>query len=415
MSRLTLVRHATLLLELGGQTLLIDPMLDDVGAQPPVEDSANDRRNPLAALPDAADSILDRADAVCITHTHIDHLDPSAIELLAGRDVTAFCQPADHERLRELGIGAPLVPVSARLAWRGVQIARTDGRHGTGEIAELLAPVSGFVLSAAADRIYVAGDTIWCDEVRDAIDEHRPTVVVVNAGEARLGEGDPITMSADDVIAVARHAAGSVVAVHMEALNHCELSRARLAAAAERAGVCGACTGGRRDDRVRLIDRSLDKLPGSMSDQAKTVRTVLGDVGRAELGHTQPHEHVLSDMSAIIQRWGLRSLSGDRPPSTNPGGMAVGTEFPASVRERLTQPVRLDNYDWIRRNVLNWDNMRLTVRGRRGRGTAALPRRRRRLDRRLHSRRNGPGPARMRPHLPCHRRPHRDGLGLLRA
>lgn len=58
-----------------------------------------------------------------------------------------------------------------------------------------------------------------------------PDVVVVNAGEARMLEGDPITMSADDVITVARHSSGRVVAVHMEALNHCVLTRAELAEA----------------------------------------------------------------------------------------------------------------------------------------------------------------------------------------
>jgi L-ascorbate metabolism protein UlaG (beta-lactamase superfamily) len=258
MARLTLIRHATLLVELAGQTLLVDPMLDDAAAQPPVEDSANDRRNPLVALPVPAEAILDRADAVVVTHPHIDHLDPSARTLLSDREIPVLCQPADHDRLRELRIGAPLIPVSAPLTWRGIDVARTDGRHGTGEMAELLGPVSGFVLSAGADRIYVAGDTVWCDEVRDAIDEHDPTVVVVNAGEARVGDADPITMSADDVIAVARHAAGRVVAVHMEALNHCGLSRAKLKAAAEQAGVDIHVPA--NGDTIEF-DRSLDNLP----------------------------------------------------------------------------------------------------------------------------------------------------------
>lgn len=85
--------------------------------------------------------------------------------------------------------------------------------------------------------VYVAGDTVWCDEVRTAIDDHAPDVVVVNAGEARMQEGDPITMTAADVIATARHSRGRVVAVHMEALNHCVLTRDALAAEVREAGV----------------------------------------------------------------------------------------------------------------------------------------------------------------------------------
>ena len=80
------------------------------------------------------------------------------------------------------------------------------------------------------------------------------------------------------------------------------------------------------------------------------MRTVLGDVEPAALGHTQPHEHVLSDMSAIIQPWGLQPVAGHDGPSQ---------ELPASVRARVAEPVRLDNYDWIRRTVLNLDNLRL--------------------------------------------------------
>ncbi|MCW6004335.1 MBL fold metallo-hydrolase [Micromonospora sp. CPCC 205371] len=94
----------------------------------------------------------------------------------------------------------------------------------------LMAPVSGFVFDGEEQRVYVAGDTVWCADVGDALDDHAPTVVVVNAGEARMTEGDPITMTAQDVLAVARHTPATVVAVHMEALNHCVLTRKDLAA-----------------------------------------------------------------------------------------------------------------------------------------------------------------------------------------
>ena len=37
--RLTLVRNATLLVELAGRRILVEPMLDPAGVRPPVEDS----------------------------------------------------------------------------------------------------------------------------------------------------------------------------------------------------------------------------------------------------------------------------------------------------------------------------------------------------------------------------------------
>jgi L-ascorbate metabolism protein UlaG (beta-lactamase superfamily) len=121
-----------------------------------------------------------------------------------------------------------------------IAVARTSGRHGTGEIAEKMAPVSGFVLRAPGEpALYIAGDTIWCDDVRDALSAHSPDVVVVNAGGARFNTGDPITMTAEDVIAVAEATPDStaVVAVHMDAINHCVVTRAELRRVLREAGL----------------------------------------------------------------------------------------------------------------------------------------------------------------------------------
>jgi len=58
-------------------------------------------------------------------------------------------------------------------------------------------------------------------------------VIVVNAGGARFLEGDPITMMPQDVIHVCKAAPhAQVIAVHMEAINHCLLTRGELAKAA---------------------------------------------------------------------------------------------------------------------------------------------------------------------------------------
>jgi L-ascorbate metabolism protein UlaG (beta-lactamase superfamily) len=90
--RLTLVRNATLLVELAGRRILVEPMLDDVGARPPVEDSPNPRRNPLVPLPLPAEEVVRDLDAVLITHLHQDHFDETGARLVP-RDVPVFCQP----------------------------------------------------------------------------------------------------------------------------------------------------------------------------------------------------------------------------------------------------------------------------------------------------------------------------------
>jgi L-ascorbate metabolism protein UlaG (beta-lactamase superfamily) len=218
--KLTLVRHATLVVELGALRLLVDPMLDPAAARPPIENTANELRNPLVELPFDPVSGLD---AVVVTHLHQDHFDDTAAARVPV-DVPVFCQPEDEARLRHYGLSTVAVP--ERVGWRGLDIRRTGGRHGHGELADALAPVSGFVL----DGLYVVGDSVWCREVEQAIERHAPRVAVVNAGAARFLEGDPITMDAADVAEVARRVP-RVVAVHMEAINHCGLTRAELRAA----------------------------------------------------------------------------------------------------------------------------------------------------------------------------------------
>jgi len=237
--RLQLVRHATLVLEYNGRNLLVDPMLDPAEARPAIQNSPNARKNPLVDLPIPIEKTLDGVEAVLVTHTHLDHWDATAAERLP-KQLPLFGQPEDEAKFRSQGF-THVQSVTPSVRWEGIEIVRTGGQHGKGEIAKMLAPVSGFVLRAPGEpTLYIAGDTIWCDEVQQAIREHQPRLIVVNAGAAQFLEGDPITMTADDVIQTC-HAApdAQVVAVHMESINHCLLSRADLAFQLEAARTIG--------------------------------------------------------------------------------------------------------------------------------------------------------------------------------
>jgi L-ascorbate metabolism protein UlaG (beta-lactamase superfamily) len=222
-----LIRNATLLLEVEGRRVIVDPMLDDAGTRPPVENTPNPRRNPLVPLPVPAEEIVRGLDAVIVTHLHRDHFDETAARLLP-RDVPVLCQPEDERSLRAHGLRAQ--PVADVASLDGLAVARTGGRHGTGEVATLLGPVSGFVIGG----LYVAGDTIWCPDVEEAIAAHRPRIAVVNGSGARFLDSGPLVMTTDDIRRVAS-LVRTVVVVHLEAINHCLDTRADVRAAVPQA------------------------------------------------------------------------------------------------------------------------------------------------------------------------------------
>ncbi|HMN98231.1 MAG TPA: MBL fold metallo-hydrolase [Miltoncostaeaceae bacterium] len=237
--RLTLVRHATLVVETAGRRLMVDPMLDAAGARGPVRGTPDERPNPLVELPMPAAEATAGIEAVLLTHTHVDHLDAAGVTAVPA-GIPWFCQPEDAGDLQPIGLQIQPVPAGDAVAWEGLAISRTGGRHGrTEEVVRGLAPVSGFVVAADGEpTLYVAGDTVWCEEVAEAIAAHDPDVIVVNAGAATFLNGGTVTMEAADVVAVAAAAPRArVVAVHMEAINHCVETRAALAAAVADAGV----------------------------------------------------------------------------------------------------------------------------------------------------------------------------------
>jgi len=206
--RLTLVRHATLLLETSLGRVLVDPMLDPAGRRPAIDDTPNQRPNPLVELASPASDVVAGVDLCIVTHLHQDHFDGTAAETLPS-DLPILTQPESAETLAARGF--------TNVSTSHDAIPMTRGRHGTGELGAALGPVSGWVV----DDVYIAGDTIWCDDVRDALERHRPRVSVLNGSGARFHTGGPIVMDADDVRRVRRATAGEVVVVHLEAINHC--------------------------------------------------------------------------------------------------------------------------------------------------------------------------------------------------
>ncbi len=225
-----LIRHATLVFQIEGKRILIDPMLSEKEQLDPVKNCGNEKRIPMVPLPFERSSIselLADIDAVIVTHTHRDHWDIEAQHLIP-KSKPIFCQPSDEEKIRAQNF-QDVRAIPQEILWEGLHIHRTSGQHGTGEIGRQMGEVSGFVISTNNTRIYIAGDTIWCKDVEGAIKTFHPDYIVLNAGGAQFLTGGPITMTPDDVIAVSNSTPSKLIAVHMDSVNHCFVTRQDLA------------------------------------------------------------------------------------------------------------------------------------------------------------------------------------------
>ncbi|MFP7233219.1 MBL fold metallo-hydrolase [Bacillus subtilis] len=224
------IRNATLVVEYAGKTFLIDPMLADKGAYPPFPNAPRqDQNNPLVELPTSVDNLIQDIDAVIVTHLHLDHWDEAAKELLP-KEIKLFSQnEEDATEMRNAGFKNVEV-LTKDTIFEGIQLIKTKGEHGRGEILKLAGLVCGVVFKHQSEKtLYIAGDTVWYDAVREEIDTHQPDIIVVNGGDNQFYEGGSLVMGKEDIYETYKAAPkANIIVSHMEAVNHWGLSREEL-------------------------------------------------------------------------------------------------------------------------------------------------------------------------------------------
>ncbi len=228
------IRNATIKLDYAGTTFLIDPMLADKGAYPGFEGTLNSHlRNPLVELPMPLSGVMD-ADAVIVTHTHLDHWDDVARRQLP-KTLPIFVQnEQDAASIRNDGFTDVRV-LGSDTQFNGTRLIRTGGQHGDDRIiaalGDALGTVSGVVFQRPGhETVYVAGDTVWNPVVEGAIRQHQPDVIVLNTGYAVISGFDGSIIMGKEDLSRARRLAPEAVVIgsHMEAVNHSGQTRQEL-------------------------------------------------------------------------------------------------------------------------------------------------------------------------------------------
>jgi L-ascorbate metabolism protein UlaG (beta-lactamase superfamily) len=240
--RMHFLRNATFLLQTGRHQILVDPMLGPPGSLMSLTFVRGPQRNPLVPLPKCIDlAQLAAASACVLTHCrygHADHLDRPGMRLLAEHRIQVYAQARDQTYLERRGMQVMPVRVGVRQPFLDGTILAVPTQHGYDWLHWLMGPGVGYVIELPNEpSVYICGDTILTPEVAGTITRLKPDIVVVSAGGARLDIGRPILMTPDDIIRCITLAPGRVVALHLEALNHCPTTRETIRHRAEQAGV----------------------------------------------------------------------------------------------------------------------------------------------------------------------------------
>lgn len=223
------IRNATLIVAYANKRFLIDPFLAEKGAYPPFPNSVRqDQNNPLVELPKSIEEIID-VDAVIVTHLHLDHWDDTAKEALP-KTIKLFVQNDEDGQILKAAGFTNVEVLTEQTTWENIQLIKTEGEHGRGEILKFAGSVCGIVFKHESEKtLYIAGDTVWYEGVEKTLRTFNPEIIIVNAGDNQFLEGGSLVMGIADVYEVHKAAPHAIIiASHMEAVNHWTLSREEL-------------------------------------------------------------------------------------------------------------------------------------------------------------------------------------------
>lgn len=233
--KITQIRNATQIVEYAGKKFLIDPMFSEKGAYDGfVGTVRSEIRNPMVELPMDIRSLLD-VDAIIVTHTHPDHWDQAAANIVP-KDKLIYVQNENDEALLKTQGFINLIVLTETSSFEDIELIKTTCQHGSDEayanpeLAEMLGDASGVVFRHSSEKtLYLVGDSIWTKTVEDNMRKYIPDVLIMNTGWAHVLDYGSIIFGKEDILKV--HFVlpdAQIVATHMEALNHCLVTRHEL-------------------------------------------------------------------------------------------------------------------------------------------------------------------------------------------
>ena len=225
------IRNATIIIEYAGKKILVDPMLSDKGTLPAFIPSKtwSFKQNPLYDLPISKEEIVKDVDFVFVSHLHYDHWDKEAANTLL-KGIKIFVQD-ERDKLKIEKSGFTNVEILTENSSFGeIKLSKTKAQHGKGYILKIAGFVCGLVLKHPTEKtLYIAADTVWYKGVQEALDQHKPDIIILNGGDNQFAFGGQLIMNKKDIYEVHKASPNAAIVVsHMEGVNHNTLTRKDL-------------------------------------------------------------------------------------------------------------------------------------------------------------------------------------------
>ena len=190
-------------------------------------------RQPRVELPVSIEKIVD-VDAVILTHYHPDHFDEFASKAL-DKNIPFFVQSEfDLDIIKNLGFKDIRIIKEDGTDFEGIKLYKTNCQHGKRETVKPLCEQVGMPYDAMGvvfkseneKTLYLAGDTIWCEEVKAALDKFHPEIIITNACGATVINGERLIMNSDDIKEISSYSKNSkIIASHMDTVSHLTVTR----------------------------------------------------------------------------------------------------------------------------------------------------------------------------------------------
>lgn len=229
--KITQIRNASILIEFSHGKMIVDPMLARKGSLPKLRYYKSNTRNPLVELPDTFAECKDQIDYALITHCqkgHFDHLDRAGVRWLVKRQIPTFCTPRDEKYLGKKHVFTQVL-AQRRSAFFDGYIERIPATHTRGWLTPFMEHGTGYFIELPNEpSVYLMGDTVLTDAIRDFIRKNQPDYIVAPTGKAQFDLGAPLLLDENEIIELADLSDGQIICNHMGALDHCRIDHNTL-------------------------------------------------------------------------------------------------------------------------------------------------------------------------------------------